>query len=1013
VQKASREIGRIFKLCLYIYENIKLVKLLKVLIIISLPIIGLSQSHIYEHYTLENGLPSAEVYSAFQDSKGYMWFATDAGVSRFNGYEFENFNVSDGLTDNTVFLITEDKKGRIWFGTFNLKLCYYENDSIYPYKYNKELKELNFGRKVIIDFRVDENGSVWISLLGEGIFYCDSLGLVKKIDKTKVKNSEINIVNTKKFMIWGVNFQDENLQLDKKDSFLTKTIVNIRDNKNIQYDTLSYNYKHTSIGNVLINKYGNRLLVYLGEDRFFLKKGRNEKFEYLFIPNSIKRSRVFSIYVENENIWFSTDTKGVFRTKIKNDSIEIVDNFLMNKSVSRTFCDNNGDYWFQTLNDGVYYYRNGNFKIINEFEGEGVKAITIDTVRNNLYLALTNKKVVRFNKGDLSVKGIVNSTLSIINLKYDYDKKFLYVDGSKMNLSKYNSKKIFYDNLSRFNIGAKSIIIDKDTIYKVNAFGFSKIVNDSEVFFSYIQGKSKMWCTSLIKNGASIWIGTNDGIRVYENDQIINPYGKHKVLSSAITSMERLTKDVFLIGTKSYGVLVIKNDTVFDIINENTGLASDIVRKIHIDNQKDIWIITNKGLSKLEYRDSGLYTIQNLDKKYGLPITTINDICSYQNTIFLATNRGLIEFDKTKLTVNTVPPFVFITHFNVNSKERKIKKEMELSYQENFINIYFEGLNYRSLGDIEYQYRMLGVDSNWITTTSRNIQYPTLQPNDYIFEVKAKNEDETWSEPVMLSFTITPPFWLTWWFIITEIIFGVIVIFLIFTYREKQLVKKNKAARKITEVEKKMVQLEMKALRSQMNPHFIFNTLNSIQHYVVVNDFRSTNKYIAQFAQLIRTVLNLSEKSTSTIREEIDMLTLYLDLEKMRFEKQFDYVINVNNKIDVDYDEIPSMLIQPYVENALWHGLMNKNEKGKITIDLDKKEEYLFCTIEDNGIGRKKAGEIKAERRMKQKSVGMSITKERLGIISNNDSNVKVLDLKNNEGNAMGTKVIIKIPYNI
>ena len=470
--------------------------------------------------------------------------------------------------------------------------------------------------------------------------------------------------------------------------------------------------------------------------------------------------------------------------------------------------------------------------------------------------------------------------------------------------------------------------------------------------------------------------------------------------------MERLNDSIFLIGTKSYGLLVVQNDSIVKIFNQESGLISNSVRNIHIDCQNEIWVGTNIGLSRINYSNLNNYYIDNITKKYGLISGEIIDVSSYRNTIYVATSKGLVEFDKTKIKLNQIPPPIYITQFNVNAEPRDITSEsIKLTYKENFINIHFEALNYRSLGEVEYQYRMLGVDTNWISTSSRSVQYPTLIPNDYVFEVKAKNENRIWSTPEQFAFTINPPFWLTWWFILLEVTLGLIVIYLVFRYRENQLIQKN-------DIEKRMIELELKALRSQMNPHFIFNTLNSIQHYIVANDFRSTNKYLAKFAKLIRTVLNLSEKNRITIQEEVDMLALYMDLERMRFEKAFDYEINIDEDIDFDYDEIPSMLIQPYVENAIWHGLMNKKEKGVIKIDIMVEENYLCCSIVDNGIGRKKAEEIKAKRNIKRKSVGMTITKERLDLISNNKINVEIIDLEDREGKTLGTEVKIKIPHN-
>ena len=502
-----------------------------------------------------------------------------------------------------------------------------------------------------------------------------------------------------------------------------------------------------------------------------------------------------------------------------------------------------------------------------------------------------------------------------------------------------------------------------------------------------------------------IWIGTKDGVRVFKDEKISNPFKKNKFLSTAITSMEMLDKDMILIGTKSYGLLIVKNDSVVGIINEENGLVSNLIRTIHIDNQGLIWLGTNKGLSRINFVSSGEYDIYNITKKHGLISTEIKDIASYKNIIYAVTTKGLIQFDKTTLRSNLTPPPVYISSFIINERMKDLSKNNVFNYQENNVKIIYEGLNYRSLGEVEYQYRMLGVDTIWITTTTRSVRYPTLNYGEYTFEVKAKNEDGIWSKiPTSINFIIRPPFWLTWWFITLTILFIVVTVGMVFKYRERKIIK-NIAT------EKRMVELELKALRSQMNPHFIFNTLNSIQHYIIENDFRNTNRYITQFAKLIRTVLYLSEKSVITIQEEIDMLTLYMNLEKMRFNEQFSYIINVSEDIDVDYDEIPSMLIQPYIENAIWHGLMNKQKKGDIKIDLFLSEGYLCCTIEDNGIGRGKAAEIKLRRKIEQKSVGMSITKERLDLINENNINVKIIDLKDNKEGALGTKIEIKIPY--
>ncbi|MCB9363871.1 MAG: histidine kinase [Flavobacteriales bacterium] len=963
-----------------------------------------AQDYSYKHYGVEDGLPSSEVYSAFQDSKGYMWFATDAGVSRFNGYEFKNFDVSNGLTDNTVFLITEDHKGRVWFGTFNLKLCYYENDSIYPYKYNDEIAQKKLFKRALLSFYIDENETIWMGFYGEGVFSCDKNGKIKQsIDLEKEVNS-----STKTFFadgkIWGGRIR--NHKLKNNDTIYTHTNeISFKDTTLINRQKLNYGLSRgRPFINFNVNKINNDYLITFYDKITLLKRRGNTLQEIDLTSNFLKNTIILSVNIIQNYIWICIEGKGVYKYELVNNKLQIRAHFLPNEIVSRVYQDKENGLWFMTLKEGVYYLANENIKL-NKINEHIIEAIEIDTLTGYIYIALDDKTVGQLNKlnNKYSYDIISEGGGSLYTLKYNYKDSTLLIGGIR-NGFEYLKKGQLKNKKDFGNFSVKSFIIDSSNIYVVNSFGVKIITGDKEIYNSAHEGQPRIWGSSLIKNKDKIWIGTNEGVRVLKDKTITAPFEKNKYLSASITCMERLDSAVFLVGTKSYGVLVIKNDSIINIINNKTGLIGNLTKTIHVDNQKVIWIGTNTGLSRIDYQKNNTYQLNNFTKKHGLASGEIIDICSYKNTIYVATPKGLVEFDKTKINANTSLPNIHITSLYVNTDKRKIKNQTQLTYKESFITIYFEGLNYRSLGEVEYQYRMLGIDSNWTSTTTRMVQYPTLQPGDYIFEVKAKNEDGYWSNLTSLSFAINPPFWLTWWFILTEIVFGLIVTTFFFIVRENQIKKKERA-------EKKMVELELKALRSQMNPHFIFNTLNSIQNYIALNDFKNSNKYITQFARLIRTVLNLSEKNMITIQEEIDVLKMYMDLERMRFDKQFDYQIKISDEIDNDYDKIPSMLLQPYVENAIWHGLMNKGEIGQIKIEIQLKENYLCCSIEDNGIGRKKAAEISANRKIAHKSVGMSITKERLDLISSTDLNINIIDIVNSVGVEIGTKVIVKIPY--
>ncbi|MGE0560916.1 MAG: histidine kinase [Flavobacteriales bacterium] len=978
---------------------------------------AVSQEYNYTHFTVEDGLPSSEVYSTFQDSKGYIWFATDAGVSRFNGYEFKNFDVKDGLTDNTVFLITEDSKGRVWFGTFNNKLCYYYNDSIIEFKHNDKLANFFIEKnQPISSFALDSNGTVWMGFQHKGLISCSKDGQVKIISDSQQNEYShtiylVNIGSNK--VVFGGTPTNQTINHILKKNLSPKIDFYIKINGRSRRKITEWYHEKDRTNNIdLVSKDYN--LVIINEDVYILKDDKIKKISI----KELKGNRLYSCYCEQDKLWLCIENKGVVVYDLYKDTFKYRETFLEKIEVARVFKDKDNGYWFSTLKQGVYYMKSIDFKNYS-FKPLIIKSMDIDTLSGNIFIGLDNKKILRgnlllFNQNYF--ESIYECKFMSEEIKFNYFNSSLILgtDGIVLEIlhEKVRNKVI----RGLFPISAKSIIIDSNITYLGHTFGLSKRINNVETYDSYLEISKKYWCTSVIKQDSIIWMGTNEGLVKFNNNthEITTPFNNHKILGMAITSLAILNKGILLIGTKSYGIVLVRKNTITKIFDKKNGLESNLIKCIHIDNQNDIWVGTNKGLSRLNYESPENFNIQNITTKHGLISNEISHIRSYKNIIYIATPKGLIEFDKTNLTINKTPSPIYITKFKVNDVEKDLKKNrsIELSYDENRIDIHFESLNYKSSGDINYKYRLLDADTTWQTTTQTTVSFYALPPNNYTFEVKAQNEDGFWSKPATYSFKINPPFWYTWWFISAEILFVLLVVVVIFKYRETQMLIKSQNLQKIAENEKKIIELELKALKSQMNPHFIFNTLNSIQHFILENKFKDSNRYISNFSKLIRMVLNHSDKNYITLREEIDMLNLYLGIEQVRFNHEFEHRINVSEKVDLDFDKIPPMLLQPFVENAIWHGLMNKNEKGRIEIDFDIEEDFLLCSVTDNGIGRKAAEEIKATRKIKNKSVGMIITKERLNIINNElyeNMNVEVIDLYDSNNQASGTKIIVKI----
>ena len=240
----------------------------------------------------------------------------------------------------------------------------------------------------------------------------------------------------------------------------------------------------------------------------------------------------------------------------------------------------------------------------------------------------------------------------------------------------------------------------------------------------------------------------------------------------------------------------------------------------------------------------------------------------------------------------------------------------------------------------------------------------------------------------------------------------VVIIITFLIYSRSKLKQKNRQ----NELIWRNVEIEQRLLRSQMNPHFIFNSLNSIQYYVSKNDSYMAESYLSKFARLIRSILEHSRQSYVPISDDCETLKLYMELEKLRFSDKFDYDFIVSDEIDIDFTKIPPMLIQPFVENSIIHGILQNSVQGKIKISLNinKSENQIICNVYDNGIGRGKSMELKMKSIQDHKSLGMAVTAERIELLNKkgkDNYSVKYFDLMDTEGNSTGTNVELKIPF--
>lgn len=963
------------------------------------------------NYSVDDGLPSSEIYHIIQDSKGYIWMATNMGVSRFDGRTFKNFDVQNGLPENTVFEIYEDEIGRVWFISFPFQLSYFWNNAIHPYKYNNLLKKIAGNGLIPIkkSFLVDKNNNVWFSFINGGeINKIDNTGHLKVIKELKNTSYTVAIEEIKGHLLAAQtgNRKNSDLIISMKTKKIKSSVKIIRPTG--IYEFANFMVYLTAKGELLYCQ--NSLLTIIKLD------GTSKTFDM--------KGRILWLSVENDgSIWIGKELKGIEKYSINKLNDPPSESYLDGISISSVLIDNEGGVWFSSLGSGVYYLPSKAFISYTTEDGLSGKNIqTVETFQNRIFLGSDSYSLDVITKGKVSNISDFSRESKTITILRSYDDKKLWL-GAKTALYSFhdatfnkitNNHKSFVNGLvkSSFAFSIKDIFpLGLNEVLLAQMRSLSIVRNGVVVYDSYLDDKIQLRIESIEREtDSSFLLGTFNGLWRLVGTSF-------RYLGNESTLLRQRTTDIvvlkngkgYVLGTKGSG-LVIKlydSNSIFQI-TQSDGLSSNSITSLLLTGD-ELWVATNNGLNLLNVNnlDRDNVGIIVFKKESGLISNEINQIKGDNNYIYIATNDGFTIFDRKKYQPLRNPPPIFIQGVSIMKRDTIIAENYSLSYNQNFITISFSGITFRDPSDIVYKYRLIGMSEKWTSTNNLEVEYAFLPPGKYRFEVLAINSEGLMSsQPAVVSFIIYPPFWKTWWFICIMLVILIILIIAFINYRMQQIKKENNLQNDINKY-------RQQALIRQMDPHFVFNTLNSIQSFIIKNDNLTSTKYLSKFSKLMRLVLNNSQNQEIMLREEIDTLNLYMELESLRFPQKFEFSIICDQSIDLDTCQIPAFIIQPFIENAIWHGIMKQKKPGIIRVNLAKNDGRLICTVEDNGIGRTRSIEMKSEIEKKRSSLGISIVETRLNLLSGYygvKMGMSFLDLYDNEHEASGTKVTIILP---
>lgn len=940
-----------------------------------------AQDFNYVHYDTKDGLAGSTVYDMCQDKDGFMWFATENGLSRFDGTTFKNFTVKDGLPDNEVLKVFADSRGRVWIGTFSKEICFYYRGRIYN-KENCHFLRQTHTKAMGITFAEDTYGTVAIGSISS-VTMISSKDSVKEFTPSEIfgKNGSIGVSSFSGKIL--VAFEREIYYLYEADNSFS--LFSQPSTWGVTFNPNDKNYLHP----VKIDSTGKVVEKYLklkGDMISWEGEGLN------------------STYVNSSDGTWAIDTA----------SNQWSEHFLPGKKISRTFKDYEGHLWFSTFGEGIFKLPSKEIRTIDYKD---------NTKKNNSEIF----SIIR--DGDIIVGGISFSKgIKVFNKKnvgiIDYSSKMLLSKNTAINNRLYTIKKL---SSGVVLLGFDAFLVKQDpvtpsfnyiypiksieeidpatTLVGTGSYVFKIRVKDLAITDTIWRGRS----TRVFYNQHKYYIGTINGLYQLEENKTRKYLGDiSPLLTRRITDIKCTADNTLWIATGDEGIVAYKDGRIIKVIKETNGLSSNICKSLFLHGNF-LWVGTNKGLNKIDLGRNN-YPVVRFSSSDGLPSDIINAVYAEDSLVWVGSPAGLTYFDESKLSNKSICNFQLLG-VNIDDKEQKIDSSYQLSYKNNSISFEYVAISFKSGGDIVYHYKLKGLDNDWKQTRQTNLNYQSLSGGDYELEIYGLNKFGVKSKTIKIKFTVTPPFWKTWWFY--TLIFSAVILITWWMVSNRSIKKRINLEEKIR-VQQQFAGLEQQALQAQMNPHFIFNCLNSIQQYILTNDKEKANLYLTGFASLVRQTLDNSGKKTITVAEEVRYLTTYIEMEKMRFGDNFIYTITVDGSINADFVEIPAMLFQPYVENCLRHGIRYREAGfGKVDISFSKVNEILCCSIKDNGIGREKAKELKSQQHIEYQSKGMSLTEKRIALlnaISREKIEIKVIDLKDALGNADGTEIIINIP---
>lgn len=1033
--------------------------ILLLIVLCSLPVLH-AQEPMFKckQLTRADGLSDNHIWCALQDRYGFMWFGSHHGLNRYDGYHITVYPHKPGdttsLSDITVTCLYEDHEGVLWIGTLDGGINSFDRatERFTQYRHDpRNSRSLSAGK--VASMCEDADGTLWV--------VCEkgTVGKLQKFDRRTRQWIHYSYSSDDPYSIGSTSVRcvcrdsSGTLWVGTKDRGLNRYdktrdgFINYRTNPGYGYETTG------EILRLLPEKAGGFWSSNHTVQLYRLYARGNGFVRRTFVPPGITNNDdngVTSVMKDNSgNTWVSTLGNAIYILSADEKTINVVRQVphnsygLGSKRVFALYQDQYQDIWICT-DVGVYkFFRRTYF--VQHFQHDPLDATTLSAsevrsiFRDNddaLWVGTAGGGLQRSSgaagfrhiRVDNDPGHLAENTINILypggngNLLVGSNKGLLTFDTTTSTF-----KKVPYKiNPSRI----WSILEDRDSMLWVGTYGGGLTKIDRrrgkvEYFLRELPGRDGgLWPSvfSLYDDGRILWVGTNIGLcklDKYTGKTSFYQYREGDTTSLSynhVWSIHRARDGKFWIGTSSGGLNLFDPTTGrFTAFTVEQGLPNNIICGILEDRHGALWISTNDGLAKFIPSTGECIAFNEND---GIFLSTFHFKTCFQDSrgmMYFGGMNGFISFHPD--SINFPPrraPLVF-TGFRVFDKAVTfdssivVKRHVTLDHNSNFFVAEFITLDFSNPARRLYRYMLEGVDRQWRLTEGTHplAGYTDVPPGEYALRIESSGDGgRNYDSAATLRITVLPAWWQTLWFQ-GLVVCAVVLIGAFVLWRSLRTIRQRGV------MERRLVEFQLQVLRAQINPHFIFNSLNSIYYFIISRNDELAETYLCKFSLLLRSILDSSQKTFISIAEEAGILEMYLELEAMRFPNQFRYEIHIDPEIDAPHCSIPAMLLQPYVENAVKHGLLPKGGNCSLIIDVRRDDKGIICTITDNGVGIRREAEKITAGSFQHISRGMTLSRQRLenlNALYGDLYGVDVQDITDAVGDAAGTRVVLRLP---